>query len=182
MDRSFEKKGKFTLNKYQVIQKYLPRFDVVRVPLYYNEKCMCSLRNIALESVTEKCDRRTTDKVIPMCHYALQATQKVELLSCYYNHDTVTYLWKVSCSELRSIWLESSLSTFSLSFSSSCCDVSIQYSAVHRMLQIRHCSSSVNLVTSPSFSILWIRPDAELMPLLWLDALQVFTYIYMYVK
>ena len=54
---------------------------------------MCRLRNIALESVTEKCDRRTdgrtdrqtdrwtdgqtTDKVIPMCRYASQATQKL---------------------------------------------------------------------------------------------------------
>ena len=37
---------------------------------------MCRLRNIALESVTEKCDRQTTDKVIPMCRYASQATQK----------------------------------------------------------------------------------------------------------
>ena len=40
---------------------------------------MCRLQNIALESVTEKCDRRTdrrtTDKVIPMCRYASQATQ-----------------------------------------------------------------------------------------------------------
>ena len=40
---------------------------------------MCRLRNIALESVTEKCDRRTTDKVIPMCRYASQATQKVQI-------------------------------------------------------------------------------------------------------
>ena len=54
---------------------------------------MCPLRNIALESVTENCDRQTdrqtdrrtdgqtdgqtTDKVIPMCRYASQATQKV---------------------------------------------------------------------------------------------------------
>ena len=57
---------------------------------------MCRLRNIALESVTEKCDRRTDrrtdrqtygqtdgrtggrtmDKVIPMCRYASQASQK----------------------------------------------------------------------------------------------------------
>ena len=38
---------------------------------------MCRLRNIALESVTDgRTDRRTTDKVIPMCRYALQATQK----------------------------------------------------------------------------------------------------------
>ena len=45
---------------------------------------MCRLRNIALESVTEMCDRRTdrqtdkrtTDKVIPMCRYASQATTK----------------------------------------------------------------------------------------------------------
>ena len=43
---------------------------------------MCRLRNIALESVTEKCDGltdgRTTDKVIPMCRYASQATHKGE--------------------------------------------------------------------------------------------------------
>ena len=49
---------------------------------------MCRLRNLALENVTEKCDRRTdrqtdgrtdrqtTDKVIPMCGYASQATQQ----------------------------------------------------------------------------------------------------------
>ena len=42
---------------------------------------MCRLRNIAMrdykESVTtEPTDRQTQDKVIPMCHYALQATQK----------------------------------------------------------------------------------------------------------
>ena len=61
---------------------------------------MCRLRNIALESVTEKCDRRTdrqtdrqtdgrtdgrtdgqtdrrtTDKVIPMCRYASQKLRK----------------------------------------------------------------------------------------------------------
>ena len=41
---------------------------------------MCRLQNIALASVTEKCDdrrtdRQTTDKVIPMCRYASQATQ-----------------------------------------------------------------------------------------------------------
>ena len=38
---------------------------------------MCRLRNIAFESVTDgRTDRRTTDKVIPMCRYASQATQK----------------------------------------------------------------------------------------------------------
>ena len=38
---------------------------------------MCRLRNIALESVTDgQTDRRTTEKVIPMCRYASQATQK----------------------------------------------------------------------------------------------------------
>ena len=46
---------------------------------------MCRLQNIALESVTEKCDRRTdrqkTDKVMPMCRYALQATQKLQQAS-----------------------------------------------------------------------------------------------------
>ena len=45
---------------------------------------MCRLRNIAMhdykESVTTgQTDRRTPDKVIPMCRYASQATQK-----CYY--------------------------------------------------------------------------------------------------
>ena len=41
---------------------------------------MCRLRNIAMrdyqESVTT---RQTPDKVIPMCRYALQATQKVDI-------------------------------------------------------------------------------------------------------
>ena len=42
---------------------------------------MCRLRNIAMrdyqESVTSgQTDRQTPDKIIPMCHYALQATQK----------------------------------------------------------------------------------------------------------
>ena len=38
---------------------------------------MRRLRNIASESVTDgRTDRRTTDKVIPMCRYASQATQK----------------------------------------------------------------------------------------------------------
>lgn len=81
------------------------------------------------------------------------------------------YLWNVSCSEFISIWLERLGLTFSFSFSSSCWLVSMQYSAVHSMLQIRHCSSSVNLVTSPSFRMLWIKPDAELIPPLWFEAL-----------
>ena len=43
---------------------------------------MCRLQNIALESVTDgQTDGRTTDKVIPMCRYALQATQKT-VTSC----------------------------------------------------------------------------------------------------
>ena len=55
----------------------------------HSEECMCRLRNIALESVTDgqtdrqmdrKTDGRTTDKVIPMCRYASQATQKESLL------------------------------------------------------------------------------------------------------
>ena len=52
---------------------------------------MCRLRNIALESVTEKCDRRTdrrtdrqTDKVIPIRRYASQATQKERLFLLYF--------------------------------------------------------------------------------------------------
>ena len=45
---------------------------------------MCRLQNIALESVTEKCDRRT-DKVIPMCRYASQATQKITGFVIFHN-------------------------------------------------------------------------------------------------
>ena len=50
---------------------------------------MCRLRNIAMrdyqESVIDRqpnrqTDRQTTDKVIPMCRYASQATQKVSAL------------------------------------------------------------------------------------------------------
>ena len=39
---------------------------------------MCRLRNMALENVTLESvtDGRTTDKVIPMCRYASQATKK----------------------------------------------------------------------------------------------------------
>ena len=51
----------------------------------HSEECMCRLRNIAMldyqESVTigqtdTRTHRQTPDKVIPMCRYALQATQK----------------------------------------------------------------------------------------------------------
>ena len=50
---------------------------------------MCRLRNIALQ-----CDRRTdgrtdgqtTDKVIPMCRYASQATQKVKRIVPHSSH------------------------------------------------------------------------------------------------
>ena len=53
---------------------------------------MCRLRNIALESVTDgwtdrqtdrRTDGRTTDKVIPMCRYASQATQKCTALNLH---------------------------------------------------------------------------------------------------
>lgn len=67
----------------------------------------------------------------------------------------------MSCSARRSIFSTSSLSTFSLSLSSSCCVVSMQYSAVQRMLHVWHCSSSVNFTTSPSFNRLWIRLLAD---------------------
>ena len=49
---------------------------------------MCHLQNTAIrhyqESVTDRqtdgrTDRQATDKVIPMCHYASQATQKTTL-------------------------------------------------------------------------------------------------------
>ena len=54
---------------------------------------MCRLRNIAMcdykESVTTgqtdtRTDRQTPDKVIPMCHFASQATQKVD----WHNRET----------------------------------------------------------------------------------------------
>lgn len=67
----------------------------------------------------------------------------------------------MSCSARRSIFSTSSLSTFSLSLSSSCCVVSMQYSAVQRILHVWHCSSSVNFTTSPSFNRLWIRLLAD---------------------
>ena len=53
----------------------------------HSEKCMCRLPNIAMrdyqESVTTRqthtrADRQTLDKVIPMCRYASQATQKLQ--------------------------------------------------------------------------------------------------------
>ena len=38
---------------------------------------MCRLRNIAMRDYQERqTDRQTPDKVIPMCRYASQATQK----------------------------------------------------------------------------------------------------------
>ena len=52
---------------------------------------MCRLRNIAMrdyqESVTtgqtdRRTDRQTPDKVIPMCRYASQATQKLKGQPC----------------------------------------------------------------------------------------------------
>ena len=89
-----------------------------------------------------------------------------------------THLWKTSCSVLRSILGARSGLTFSRSFSSSCCAVSMQYSAVHRMEQMRHCSSSVNFVTSPSFRMLWMRPDADDTLLPWPDSLQMVKFMY----
>ena len=57
---------------------------------------MCRLQNIAMrdyqESVTTgqtdgqtdaQTDRQTPDKVIPMCHYASQATQKLQILNLH---------------------------------------------------------------------------------------------------
>lgn len=82
-----------------------------------------------------------------------------------------TNLWNISCSALRSICVLRSVSTFSFSFSSNCCVVSMQYSAVQRILQIRHCSSSISFVTSPSLRMLWIRLEAALELLLWPDNL-----------
>lgn len=86
-----------------------------------------------------------------------------------------TYLWNISCSEERWILSTSSGSTFSFSLSSSCCEVSMQYSAVQSREHTRHCSSSVNLVTSPSavsFRMLWISPVAVVIESC-LDILQI---------
>ena len=57
---------------------------------------MCRLRNIALESVTDKSvterrtDRRTTDKVIPVCLYASQATQKTKTNQLFFMHVSIS--------------------------------------------------------------------------------------------
>ena len=57
---------------------------------------MCRLQNIALESVTEKCDRQTDrrmkDKVIPLCHYASQATQKWVNLDMQQSSSPTTFI------------------------------------------------------------------------------------------
>lgn len=103
--------------------------------------------------------------------FLLSSSSITILTNILKNMFNLIYLWNVSCSEFISIWFERLGLTFSFSFSSSCWLVSMQYSAVHSMLQIRHCSSSVNLVTSPSFRMLWIKPDAELIPPLWFEAL-----------
>ena len=60
---------------------------------------MCRLRNIAMrdyqESVTigqtdTHTHRQTPDKVIPMCRYALQATQQSDIHVCITEHFAVT--------------------------------------------------------------------------------------------
>ena len=44
---------------------------------HHSEECMCRLRNIAMRDYQESVTTgQTPDKVIPMCHYALQTTQK----------------------------------------------------------------------------------------------------------
>ena len=59
---------------------------------------MCFLQNIAMcdyqESVTTgqmdgRMDRQMLDKVIPMCHYASQATQKLTEILINIQHKTV---------------------------------------------------------------------------------------------
>ena len=62
----------FTLQKH-----YDGNLSLFRKPeLQHSKECMCCLQNIAIcdyqESVT---NRQTPDKVIPMCHYALQTIQ-----------------------------------------------------------------------------------------------------------
>ena len=86
----------YTVN-YQGHDIYITTFDInnfilINIQLFptkkwqHSEECMRRLRNIALESVTLESvtngstdrwtDGRMTDKVIPMCRYASQATQK----------------------------------------------------------------------------------------------------------
>lgn len=85
-------------------------------------------------------------------------------------HDTcptrATHTWYMSCSCDRLMDSRRAVSTFSFNFSSSCWVVSMQYSAVQRMEQMRHCSSSVSLLTSPSFRMLWISVLADVMSVL----------------
>ena len=50
---------------------------------------MCRLRNIALESVTEKWVRRMTDKVIPMLLWRHKKAKQIStMLDSYYNYKT----------------------------------------------------------------------------------------------
>ena len=76
-----------TVTKSQATQSYTS-LCIYRKKWQNSEECMCRLRNIAVryykESVTtgqtgrrtyRRIDRQTPDKVIPMCHYASQATQ-----------------------------------------------------------------------------------------------------------
>ena len=55
---------------------------------------MCRLQNMALESVTDgqtdgQMDGQTTDKVIPMCRYASQATQQYYALKILYRESKI---------------------------------------------------------------------------------------------
>ena len=57
---------------------------------------MCRLQNMALESVTDgqtdgQMDGQTTDKVIPMCRYASQATQQYYALKILYRESKIDH-------------------------------------------------------------------------------------------
>ena len=88
--RNFSLSMRHEILKFARVQKstllpYLNRLlEELMLKWQYSEECMCRLQNIAMRDYrTDKqtdrhMDRKTPDKVIPMCHYASQATQKLD--------------------------------------------------------------------------------------------------------
>ena len=89
---SYDEWGKFKMKR---DCKHLTKWQ-------HSEECMCGLRIIAMrdyqESVTTEqthrqthgqTDRQTSDKVIPMCRYASQATQKPDAQATLTLHPTI---------------------------------------------------------------------------------------------
>ena len=92
---------------YRLLQRMV---DNLKKKWQHSEERTCRLRNMALESVTEKCDRRTdgqtTDKVIPMCRYASQdyvihralSGKKIDI---YLNYQLSKRITCISCPKYR---------------------------------------------------------------------------------